>query len=386
LPIAYCFSQGTWTQKADFGGINRIGAAGFSIGNKGYIGTGKDTTNSNRNDFWEYDPITDIWTQKADFLGSSRYGAIGFSIGIKGYIGTGGSTGTVNDFFEWDQASNTWTQRANLPGNSRFRAVGFSIGTKGYIGAGVNGLPPPNIVLFNDFWEWNQATNAWTQKADFGGSKRWAAVGFSIGMKGYISTGEDGGFYDDFWEWDQATNAWTQKANFGGGNRASAVCFSIGSKGYIGTGYDASGENNDFWEWDQTLNVWTQKLNFSGSARLDAVGFSIGAKGYLGTGGSFSAYYKDFWEWDPNGMGISEEGLINSVSIFPNPSTGVFAIQSKTFIFSAIDIYNVNGENVFGSKENNTQEEINISSQPAGIYFVQVRTSEGDIRKKVILQ
>jgi hypothetical protein len=33
-------AQDTWTQKADFGGIARAGATGFSIDNKEYVGTG----------------------------------------------------------------------------------------------------------------------------------------------------------------------------------------------------------------------------------------------------------------------------------------------------------------------------------------------------------
>ena len=41
------------------------------------------------NDFWEYDPTTNTWTQKANFGGTPRDGAVGFSIGSKGYIGTG---------------------------------------------------------------------------------------------------------------------------------------------------------------------------------------------------------------------------------------------------------------------------------------------------------
>ena len=44
--------------------------------------------------------------------------------------------------------------------------------------------------------------------------------------------------YKDFWEYDPAANIWTQKADFGGTEREYAVGFSIGSKGYIGTGYD----------------------------------------------------------------------------------------------------------------------------------------------------
>ena len=40
-------------------------------------------------DFWEYDPTANTWTQKADFGGTARKNAVGFSIGTKGYIGTG---------------------------------------------------------------------------------------------------------------------------------------------------------------------------------------------------------------------------------------------------------------------------------------------------------
>src|ERR1039458_4739017 len=58
LPIANCFSQGTWTQKANFGGIAREVAVGFSIGNKGYIGTGVFSPNIYR-DFWE-------WNQRSE--------------------------------------------------------------------------------------------------------------------------------------------------------------------------------------------------------------------------------------------------------------------------------------------------------------------------------
>jgi len=42
-----------------------------------------------KNDFWEYDPATNVWVQKVNFGGDAREQAIGFSIGNKGYIGTG---------------------------------------------------------------------------------------------------------------------------------------------------------------------------------------------------------------------------------------------------------------------------------------------------------
>jgi N-acetylneuraminic acid mutarotase len=83
-----CPAQNSWIQKADFGGSSRQAATGFSISNKGYIGTG-DASDGYKNDFWEYDPSVNTWTQKANFGGVARPNATGFSIGNKGYIGTG---------------------------------------------------------------------------------------------------------------------------------------------------------------------------------------------------------------------------------------------------------------------------------------------------------
>src|SRR5207249_10837916 len=63
----------------------------------------------------------------------------------------------------------------------------FSINGKGYTGTGAVG--PSNF--YKDFWEYDPSNDTWAQKADFGGTGRWAAVGFSIGNKGYIGTGTE---------------------------------------------------------------------------------------------------------------------------------------------------------------------------------------------------
>jgi N-acetylneuraminic acid mutarotase len=255
-----------WTRKADYPGNTTGIAVSFSIGTKGYIGTGNDfKTIGFTNEFWEYDPGTDRWTQKASLPTiPGRALAVGFSIGTKGYIGlgnkdlftTGGNPNPsyYQDFWEWDQTANEWTKKADFPGNTRSGAVGFSIGNKGYIGTGGDGTN-----YSKDFWEWDQSTNVWTKKADFEGIGRSEAVGFSIGNKGYIGTGYSSGttlnILIDFWEWDQETNIWTEKANFGGIARSSAVGFSIGNKGYIGTGANGPGiiyASQDFWEYDPT--------------------------------------------------------------------------------------------------------------------------------------
>jgi hypothetical protein len=295
---------GSWTQKTDFGGTARVDAVGFSIGCKGYIGTGFDHVVGYLKDFWEYDPVANTWTQKADFGGTARADAVGFSIGSKGYIGTGvaASNSYCKDFWEYDPAANTWTQKADFGGTARFYAVGFSIGSKGYIGTGGSGIP-----LYKDFWEYEPIANTWTQKADYGGMATAEVVGFSIGSKGYIGMGTNGLRKKDFWEYDPIANTWTQKADFGGTARNATVGFSIGSKGYIGTGiYDDGSPSitKDFWEYEPVANTWTQKADFGGTARFFSVGFSIGSKGYIGTGNDDTGYdgenlTKDFWEYDP---------------------------------------------------------------------------------------
>lgn len=146
-------SSNHWTRKADFGGVKMARAVGFSIDNKGYIGTGAGGFSSYK-DFWEYNPINNAWTRKADFGGTERSNAVGFSIGTKGYIGTGYSY--KKDFWEYDPSVNSWTRKADFGGTPRNGAVGFSIGIKGYIGTGTD--KTDNTHNFGhtntkDFWE-----------------------------------------------------------------------------------------------------------------------------------------------------------------------------------------------------------------------------------------
>ena len=307
--FATSYGPGEAIRKADFPGGPKYSAVSFSIGTKVYLGLGNNDGDNGTNDFWEWDLTTNVWTKKADFPENSTDGSVGFSIGTKGYIGTGHYISTYSsryDFWEYDPAANTWTQKASLPGSpAREVAVGFSIGTKGYIGTGRDIF---STHYYNDFWEWDQATNVWTKKADFAGIARAAAVGFSIGNKGYIGTGGgDGAPYPkDFWEWDQATDVWTKKADFAGIAREGAVGFSIGNKGYIGTGFNRNNISTplnlkDIWEWDQMTDVWTRKADLNGDARDSAIGVSIGNRGYIGTGlGGITNYLQDFWEYDPN--------------------------------------------------------------------------------------
>ncbi|MFI5164216.1 MAG: choice-of-anchor D domain-containing protein, partial [Bacteroidia bacterium] len=310
------FAQCSWKQKFNFGGTIRYTAVGFSIGSKGYIGTGQDN-DSLRSDFWQYDTTTNTWTQKANFGGTAREYAVGFSIGNKGYIGTGQDNDSIrSDFWQYNPGTNSWAQKARFAGTARQYAVGFSIGAKGYIGTGWDANNTTQ-----DFWQYDTLANSWTKKLDVGGMTRGGAVGFSIGSKGYIGTGYDGvnnNILGDFWQYNPSTNSWIQKTGFGGTPRYLAAGFSIGSKGYIGTGYDGN-YTKDFWQYDTTANIWTKNSDFGGTARYFAVGFSIGNKGYIGTGYD-NNYTNDFWQYDPSVIPLPNINipLPNSCPAFAN--------------------------------------------------------------------
>ena len=299
----YDATANTWTQKDNFGstpnnlaGLARKSAVAFAIGTKGYVGTGENSLGVAQSDFWEYDTATNDWRQvnglgqEGDFGGTalSRTEAVGFSIMTtastgKGYVGTGINDAGVyqKDFWEFDPSGTwgTWTKKTDFPGAARAEAVGLSISTKGYVGTGRSGATLAQY--YKDFYEFNPATNAWLQKADFAGGLRAEAVALycqcSNGYVGlgyipcYDPCGEDCPCgkvcfaFSDFWQYDPATNQWIQKAYYNGGEvngkRAEAAAFSLSSTShFVGTGWGCSGTQTatsmtptgfykDFWKY-----------------------------------------------------------------------------------------------------------------------------------------
>jgi hypothetical protein len=76
--------------------------------------------------------------------------------------------------------------------------------------------------------------------------------------------------------------------------------------------------------------------------------------------------------------------LQSEFTVFPNPSNGTFQVSSTKYQVSGIDIYNVMGEKVFASTINHQPSTIDLDA-PNGIYFLQLKTSEGTAVKKIVL-
>lgn len=296
---------GNWVKLSDLDGLPRSEAVGFSIGSKGYVGTGYDG-DKRLVDFWEYDPVRNTWTQKADFPGIARNGATGFGTDTKGYIGTGyDGKNRLKDFYEYDPATNLWTKKADFGGTERQSAIGMAINNKGYLGTGFN------VSYYKDLWEYDPAADSWTQKASVGGSKRRDAACFVINGKGFVTTGIDNGEYlTDLWMYDPSTDTWTEKRDIADISDEAyddkystikgigKVAFAVNGKGYLATGGQTTGI--ECWEYNPGTDLWTEKSNFEGTIRSDAVGFALGSRGYVTTGKSSSYYFDDIWGFDPD--------------------------------------------------------------------------------------
>ena len=81
-----------------------------------------------------------------------------------------------------------------------------------------------------------------------------------------------------------------------------------------------------------------------------------------------------------------EEIAEQNISISPNPATNEIMLTSNQKL-KTIHIYNVLGEEVLKLERiANSQKAIDISSWKAGVYFVEVETEKGIVRKKLVKQ
>jgi len=312
-------------------------AAGFAIGDTAYVGTGRSGGYNGTVSFYAYNPAANMWTQLADFGGGDRADAVAFAIGNKGYMGTGdllwGSGATqVKDFWEYDPATNMWTQKADFGGAARTWAFGFATDTYGFIGGG---MELTGFTVYSDFWRYDPVADQWIVRAAFGGGARASAFAMTIDGKGYVGSGAGNGTFPvDFWAYDPATNGWTQKADVNA-NRREAVAFGIDGIGYMGTGHAPNlAPMNDFWAFDPTMNSWTQVGGFPEYGLTMPVAFVAGNHGYLGTGIFGTTKVQDFWKYDAGADMWIADSLFGGTG--RANATG-FAIGDKGYICSGTD-------------------------------------------------
>ena len=80
---------------------------------------------------------------------------------------------------------------------------------------------------------------------------------------------------------------------------------------------------------------------------------------------------------------VNENGD-SQISVFPNPTTDAVTIQCESL--QQVTIFNSIGQMLFTSEANGNQMQIDLSDFPAGYYFIQARTAQGVMMRKMILE
>jgi hypothetical protein len=229
-PLAdfYSYNPGanTWTEIDSISNGDstypRFDAVAFGFDTTAYVLTGTDDYYYYV-DVWRYSPTTNTWIRQHAFPGSQRSGAVSFVHNGLGYIATGytpGSkwaTGTsCYDFWVFTPMSDTstlsWRRLRDIWNTSpetyddgytsivrrngtSFLILGQPDGDKAYISTGsFNGTD------LTATWEYDFATDLWTEKAPYKGTGRTGALGLTLvgnvpsnagtsTTRGFIATG-----------------------------------------------------------------------------------------------------------------------------------------------------------------------------------------------------
>ncbi len=81
------------------------------------------------------------------------------------------------------------------------------------------------------------------------------------------------------------------------------------------------------------------------------------------------------------GVGIGEVNSYISLSLYPNPAQSSIAISTSE-ILTGVEVYNVMGQQVVSIAGNATQ--IDVTTLPAGTYYLNAITTQGNVRKPFV--
>lgn len=131
---------------------------------------------------------------------------------------------------------------------------------------------------------------------------------------------------------------------------------------------------------DAVGNVYTKGL-FNGSCDFDpGSGNSI-----LTSTGSNSIFVS---KMSQQSVGITESSHKDNFTVYPNPSSGIFTVEfQNTTVAAEICVYDVLGNCLWRKNyKNEASPNIDLSTQPKGIYFIEAMFGDKRIIEKLVLQ
>ncbi len=151
-------------------------------------------------------------------------------------------------------------------------------------------------------------------------------------------------------------------------------------------------QNNDFhsYEWSNGCTNATCTIN-GADLGIGTHELSVIVRDTVGTTGIHNGSTTRCWKTDAISISVTEGNAVpiinkKSINIYPNPSNGIFTLESKSNSVSDFSILDMNGEEVFASEIQSTKQDFNISHLSKGVYIVKLNGFGNKIYKKLILQ
>ena len=83
-------------------------------------------------------------------------------------------------------------------------------------------------------------------------------------------------------------------------------------------------------------------------------------------------------------VGVTETNPVPELTLYPNPCASQLIIDNGKLIIKEIHIYNVLGCEILKQVQNDQSETIDVSKLPSGLYFAELVTEKGVMRRKFV--
>ena len=410
---AYIFqnTSGTWSEiakiTADDGTENDIFGKAVSIsGDYIIVGANSGPNNSGANSGIAYifHNNSGTWeqTQKiesADAIVGDHFGA---SVNISGdYAIIGADYKSANEVWEgaayvFYNNEGTWEQTAKLtasnPGSQKHfgnsvRITGDTlvVGSKGNISFEPYDAGSAYLFINNEgTWE----EKAILQSSDIGILDQFAYVVDFVDNLIFVSSPRTDSDFSDagavYIFKFIFTNITTQPVSQENISAGTNISFSVEAEG-VNLSYQWRKDETNLTDGGNISGATTNELSINSVTIDDAGNYDCVVTGDYGVETSDIAV-----------LSILETGINNlqknNFSIYPNPTIGIFEINNEKLIIKNIEITDVTGKIIYMTREHalynmtmgHAPLQINISNQPAGIYFIKIQIENEIIIRKII--
>ena len=283
-----------------------------------------------------------FWIQKSSFGGPGRHRATGCATSHRGYMGLGHVNGTgqdisYKDWWEYDPASDTWTQKADFP-VSTHGAVALVVDNCPIVGGG--------SALSTQFYKFDPALNTWAPIANCILSNPGDSQGFTINNRGFVYQG------NQLAKYNPNTDSWSMCATAPMTFGQWTCAFAIEGSGFIKGG-------NQLWEYKPLHDQWYQRATFPGVSTGGSSAFAIQQHGYVTCGyvGGLSVVTDQVWSFHPATNSWKQEiEFPGSSRRFPV----AFAIHDRGYFGTGTNGINFNDFWQFNPTDNSIGFEENI--------------------------